>query len=233
MQRSTISSPGTFLRAMPISREPETISSSTTGSGMASRRPGSYRYQPAEVFCPNRPSRRAGRRSPAAASGVLRVAALADEPAHVAAREVRRAEGTHGHAELLQEAVHLPRQWEHVRVTAGVFLSRPAASRGRGLRTSTSNVCSSIWTIAGHGRRLRAPAVGVRPVGHEVANWWFGLQGSFTHLIASCGGRCRSLPVATLATCRCRVSRLLLAAGQVGTMSCVSCPRIRFTSHTV
>jgi len=25
------------------------------------------------------------------------------------------------------------------------------------------------------------------PVGHEVANWWFGLQGSFTHLIASWG----------------------------------------------
>ena len=25
------------------------------------------------------------------------------------------------------------------------------------------------------------------PVGHDVANWWFGLQGSFTHLIASWG----------------------------------------------
>src|SRR5207249_3259306 len=55
MQRSTISSAGTLRRTMAISRDAETISSSTTGSGMASRRPGSYRYQPAQVFGPNRP----------------------------------------------------------------------------------------------------------------------------------------------------------------------------------
>src|SRR5207302_9020291 len=55
------------------------------------------------------PAEPVGNNLPAQA-GLLRVAALADGPAHIAASKVGDAEGTHGHAELLQRGVHLRRQ---------------------------------------------------------------------------------------------------------------------------
>ena len=56
MQRSTISSALILRGSIRFSLRCAAISSSTARSGMASRLPASYRYQPDPVFWPNRPS---------------------------------------------------------------------------------------------------------------------------------------------------------------------------------